>query len=100
MTKQQQYSEYQKWGGTMTIEEWEQDGRYDEQANPTRITVNGYPIDDDLRNAIANIVTAQIEKAGIEVSENFARWYKDECSNEIIENVLESVVQWEMRKKN
>lgn len=32
MTKQQQYNEYTNYGGTMSIEEWEKDGRYDKSA--------------------------------------------------------------------
>jgi hypothetical protein len=35
MTKKQQYNDYLNWGGTMTIEEWERDGRYDKSADPT-----------------------------------------------------------------
>jgi len=29
MTKEQQYYEYLNWGGTMTMDEWVQDGRFD-----------------------------------------------------------------------
>lgn len=33
MTKQQQYNEYLNFGGSMTLEEWEKDGRYDPSLN-------------------------------------------------------------------
>jgi hypothetical protein len=34
MTKQQQFNQYQNCGGTMTMEEWEQDSRYDVYEEP------------------------------------------------------------------
>lgn len=34
MTKEAQYNEYLTWGGTMTIEEWEADCRYDRSLDP------------------------------------------------------------------
>lgn len=34
MAKQQQYNEYLNFGGTMTMEEWEKDGRYDLSMEP------------------------------------------------------------------
>jgi len=36
MNKQQQYNEYKSWGGTMTIDEWEKDGRYDRSLDTTK----------------------------------------------------------------
>jgi hypothetical protein len=44
-TKQQQYSSYQRNGGSMTIEEWECDGRYDAWLSGEKIEFHGYIIE-------------------------------------------------------
>lgn len=52
MTKQQQYNEYQNNGGTMTIKEWEMDGRYDPSAEQIMKIISQYIVKDKGKNQI------------------------------------------------
>ncbi len=62
--------------------------------------VNDFPIDDSLKELIANIVRNELQKIGIEMVENEYLWFKLNCAVSLVENVLESITQWEKQKLN
>jgi hypothetical protein len=64
MTKQQQYNEYLSYGGSMTIGEWENDGRYDRSAELKEENIN------ENNNQFDSIIEKQYQ---IRIDQNTAR---------------------------
>ncbi len=62
--------------------------------------INEFPIDKELKDLIANIVTDACKRAGLPVSENFNKWFSRECSEQLISNILDTIIIWENKKLN
>ncbi len=62
--------------------------------------INGFPIDNELKLLIANTVINKMASIGFEPTENTVKWFADEVSEPLINEVLESIVQWERKKLN
>jgi hypothetical protein len=62
--------------------------------------INEFPIDNSLKELITNLVTSYMQRAGIEMSDNKKKWFKDNCSAELIENILDSIIIWERKNLN
>ena len=62
--------------------------------------INEFPIDDSLKEIIANIVANELVRINISMTENERLWFKNECAGNLVENVLESITQWEKQKLN
>lgn len=57
--------------------------------------IRNYPIDNFLKEIITNIVGNELTRININMTENERFWFKNECAECIIENVLQSIIQWE-----
>jgi len=62
--------------------------------------INDFPIDNDLKEMITNIVRNKLLNMGIELGDNEAIVFKETCAEELVENVLECIHQWEKQKLN
>ena len=62
--------------------------------------INEFPIDDSLKEMIANIVANELVRINISLTENERIWFKNECSGNLVENVLDSITEWEKQKLN
>ena len=62
--------------------------------------INDFPIDNELKQLIANLVSNNLERININLTKNQYDWFKDECSEELIANVLETVSEWTKKKLN
>ena len=62
--------------------------------------INEFPIDDKLKELVTNLVANAMERAGIQLNANAITWFKNECAEELIANVLDSIIIWEREKLN
>jgi hypothetical protein len=62
--------------------------------------INEFPIDTDLKHTITNLVASYIQRAGLEWGEESKKWFFDNCSEELIENILDGITEWEKQKLN
>ena len=62
--------------------------------------INEFPIDDSLKEMIANIVANELVRINISMTENERLWFKNECAGNLVENVLDSITEWEKQKLN
>ncbi len=63
-------------------------------------SINGFPIDTELKMLIANTVINKMESIGFEPTENTVTWFANEVSEMLVTEILESVVQWQAKKLN
>lgn len=63
-------------------------------------SINGFPIDTELKMLIANTVISKMESIGFEPTENTTTWFANEVSETIVTEILESIVQWQAKKLN
>jgi len=68
--------------------------------NDFKNSINGFPIDNELKMLIANTVINKMESIGFEPTENTASWFANEVSETLVIEILESVVQWQAKKLN
>ena len=62
--------------------------------------INDFQIDLELKQLVTNIVVSKLESINIEMVENERIWFTNECSGELIENILEAVNIWTTKKLN
>ena len=63
-------------------------------------SINDFPIDNELKELITNLVANNLERVNINLTANEIVWFKDECAEELIANVLETVSQWTNKRLN
>lgn len=68
--------------------------------NDFKNSINGFPIDNELKMLIANTVINKMESIGFEPTENTVSWFANEVSETLVTEILEFVVQWQAKKLN
>lgn len=62
--------------------------------------INDFPIDNELKNLVTNLVIDDLGRIGITLTENEGLWFKNECAESLIANILEAINQWTIKKLN
>lgn len=62
--------------------------------------INNFPIDSEIKQLVTNLVADYMERMGHELNESAIKHFEREFSEELIENILGSIVIWETRKLN
>lgn len=62
--------------------------------------INEFPIDKSLKELITNLVANFMERCGIEMNKETKKHFLNECAGELVEEVLETITQWEKQKLN
>ena len=62
--------------------------------------INEFPIDNYLKELITNLVASYMERIGVDMIEEAKIWFKDNCAEELVANVLDCITEWEKNKLN
>jgi len=62
--------------------------------------INEFPIDNDLKELITNLVASYMGRIGVDMIEEAKIWFKYNCAEELVANVLDCITEWEKNKLN